>query len=83
MNAGSDSEVRMRVVLKVNGSLFEVDVPPGEVLLDTLRGLGFRGVKDGCRASDCGSCTVILDGKPVASCSVLTGQADGCSITTI
>jgi len=83
VSEGLRSEVRMRVALTVNGSPFEVDVPPGEVLLDTLRGLGFRGVKDGCRVSDCGSCTVILDGKPVASCSVLTGQADGCSVTTI
>ena len=73
----------MKVALTVNGSPFEVDVPPGEVLLDTLRGLGFRGVKDGCRVSDCGSCTVLVDGRPVASCSVLTGQVEGSSITTI
>ncbi|MFH1689798.1 MAG: molybdopterin cofactor-binding domain-containing protein [Candidatus Eisenbacteria bacterium] len=73
----------MRVALTVNGDRFEVDVPPGEVLLDTLRGLGFRGVKDGCRVSDCGSCTVLLDGRPVASCSVLTGQVEGCDVTTI
>ena len=73
----------MKVALTVNGSPFEVDVPPGEVLLDTLRGLGFRGVKDGCRASDCGSCTVLVDGRPMASCSVLTGQVEGSSITTI
>lgn len=73
----------MTVSITVNGRAFEVDVPPGEVLLDTLRGLGFRGVKDGCRVSDCGSCAVLLDGRPVASCSVLTGQVDGSSITTI
>jgi putative selenate reductase molybdopterin-binding subunit len=73
----------MTVVFTVNDRAIEVNVPPGEVLLDTLRGLGFRGVKDGCRAGDCGSCAVLLDGRPVASCSVLTGQAEGCSITTI
>ena len=73
----------MTVSFTVNGKPFEVDVPPGEVLLDTLRGLGFRGVKDGCRVSDCGSCTVLMDGRPVASCSVLTGQAEGRDITTI
>jgi putative selenate reductase molybdopterin-binding subunit len=73
----------MKVAFTVNGEPLEIDVPPGEVLLDTLRGLGFRGVKDGCRVSDCGCCTVMMDGRPVASCSVLTGQAGGTSITTI
>ena len=73
----------MTVAFSVNGKAFEVDVPPGEVLLDTLRGLGFRGVKDGCRVSDCGCCTVILDGRPVASCSILTGSVEGGEITTI
>ncbi len=54
----------MTVAFIVNGGPVEVEVPPGEVLLDTLRGLGFRGVKDGCRASDCGSCAILLDGRP-------------------
>ncbi len=73
----------MTVAFTVNGKAFEVSVPPGEVLLDTLRDLGFKGVKDGCRVSDCGCCTVLMDGRPVASCSVLTGQAEGREITTI
>ena len=77
MSRTSTSEVLMRVEFTVNGSRFEVDVPPGEVLLDTLRGLGFRGVKDGCRVSDCGTCTVLLDGRPVPSCTVLTGPRRG------
>ncbi|MBN2565779.1 MAG: molybdopterin-dependent oxidoreductase [Candidatus Eisenbacteria bacterium] len=73
----------MTVSFSVNSKVFEVSVPPGEVLLDTLRGLGFKGVKDGCRSSDCGCCTVLLDGRAVASCSILTGQVEGRSITTI
>jgi putative selenate reductase molybdopterin-binding subunit len=73
----------MLVAFTVNGTPVEVEIPPGEVLLDTLRDLGMKGVKDGCRGSDCGSCTVLLDGRPVASCSVLTGQIEGCEITTI
>lgn len=73
----------MSVRLTVNGREFQVSAPPGEVLLDTLRDLGFRGVKDGCRSSECGCCTVLLDGRPVASCSILTGQLDGRSVVTI
>lgn len=73
----------MLVAFSVNGKPVDVEVPPGEVLLDTLRDLGMKGVKDGCRGSDCGSCTVLLDGRPVASCSVLTGQVEGCEVTTI
>jgi len=73
----------MTVRLTVNGTSHEVTVEPGEVLLDTLRRLGFRGVKSGCRTGSCGSCTVLLDGRPVPSCTILTVQADGGEITTI
>jgi putative selenate reductase molybdopterin-binding subunit len=73
----------MNVRFKVNGKTVSVDVPPCEVLLDTLRGLGYRGVKSGCRSGSCGSCTVLLDGRPVSSCSVLTPRVEGHDITTI
>lgn len=71
------------VRFNVNGTDHEVSVPPGEVLVDTLRGLGYRGVKSGCRGGSCGTSTVLLDGRPVPACIVLTGQAEGHRVTTV
>ena len=71
------------VRFSVNGTDHEVSVAPGEALLDTLRGLGYRGVKSGCRSGSCGTSTVLLEGRPVPACIVLTGQVEGRSITTI
>jgi len=73
----------MTVRFAVNGRPFATDVAPGDMLLDTLRRLGFRGVKSGCRSGNCGVCTVLLDGQPVPSCSVLTARVDGRDVTTI
>ena len=57
---------------------------PGDTLLRTLRdALGLTGAKAGCENGDCGACTVLLDGKPVKSCLVLTLSAAGHRITTI
>ncbi|MEM0020583.1 MAG: (2Fe-2S)-binding protein [Fervidicoccaceae archaeon] len=68
----------------LNGEKIEVDVPPNEILLDTLRlRLGVKGPKRGCERAECGTCTVLLDGKPVYSCNILTVQADGREIMTI
>ncbi|HAJ74359.1 MAG TPA: (2Fe-2S)-binding protein [Lachnospiraceae bacterium] len=59
-------------------------VEPNRTLLDVLReDLGLTGVKHGCDDSNCGVCTVIMDGKAVKSCSVLIGQAEGTKVTTI
>ena len=53
-------------------------------LLDTLRhDAGLTGTKKGCDVGECGSCTIIMNGKPVNSCLVLAPEADGCTITTI
>jgi putative selenate reductase molybdopterin-binding subunit len=71
------------VRLTVNGKPLVVSAEPGEVLLDTLRRSGFAGVKVGCRSGNCGACTVLLDGRPVPSCSVLTVRVEGRSVTTI
>jgi len=73
----------MEISFVVNGRTVVLDVEPDEVLLDTLRDLGYHGVKSGCRTGSCGSCTVLLDGRPVPSCTVLAAQADGHEITTI
>jgi len=70
--------------LTVNDRKYEVAVEPNRTLVDLLRyQLGLTGTKKGCDLGDCGSCTVIMDGKPVNSCLVLAVQADGKTITTI
>lgn len=67
----------------INEQPFEAAVAPDMLLLDFLRQRGLMGVKRGCETSNCGLCTVWIDGKPVLSCSVLAARADGCHITTI
>lgn len=61
----------MQIEVTINGQWHSVEVAPGEVLLDVLRRLGFKGVKEGCREGQCGVCMVLLDGQPVNSCLVL------------
>ncbi len=73
----------MELRFVVNGRDVAVEVEPAEVLLDTLRRLGSRGVKSGCRTGSCGTCTVLLDGRPVPSCTVLAAQVEGREVTTI
>jgi carbon-monoxide dehydrogenase small subunit len=68
----------------LNGDPVEVAVRPEETLLQTLRErLGLTGTKQGCDLGDCGSCTVLLDGKPVLSCLVLAADAEGHTVLTI
>lgn len=70
--------------LTINGKAYEVAVKPNQTLVDLIRyDLGLTGTKKGCEVGDCGSCTVILNGKAVNSCLVLAMEADGCDITTI
>ena len=70
--------------LIVNGRAHEVEIRPHEKLSDVLRKqLGFYGVRVSCNEGECGSCTVIMDGKPVTACLVLGMQAEGREITTI
>lgn len=72
------------VTLTVNGRRQAVAVGPGTTLQQVLRNdLGLTGTKNGCEVGDCGACTVIMDGRAVASCLVLAVQADGSEITTI
>jgi len=72
------------IKLNVNGTTYEVEVEPNETLASVLRHrLNFRGVRISCEEGECGSCTVLLDGKPVTSCLMLAMQAEGKEITTI
>lgn len=72
------------VSFEVNGRPVELLVAPNRTLLEVLReDLGLTGVKHGCDDSNCGVCTVIMDGKAVKSCSILIGQAEGTKVTTI
>lgn len=70
--------------LTINDQAYEVAVAPNQTLLDVLRyQLELTGTKKGCELGDCGSCTVIMDDKPVNSCLVLAMQAVGRDIKTI
>ncbi|HCY86246.1 MAG TPA: (2Fe-2S)-binding protein [Desulfobacteraceae bacterium] len=68
---------------KINGRTYEENIAPDRTLIEFLRGLGFLSVKQGCDTSNCGLCTVWLDGTPVLSCSMLAARANGRAITTI
>ena len=72
------------VAVTVNGARREADVEPRTLLVYFLREtLGLTGTNVGCDTSSCGSCTVLLDGESVKSCTLLAVQADGREITTI
>jgi len=73
----------MKTNITVNGTLRTFDVKPDEYLLDTLKENGYTSIRRGCDTTSCGVCTVLLDGKPVASCSYLTCRAEGREITTV
>jgi carbon-monoxide dehydrogenase small subunit len=74
----------MRVALRVNGERCEADVWEGDSLLFALRErLGFPGSKNACEQGECGSCSVLLDGKLVCSCLVLAVQAEGHDVVTV
>jgi carbon-monoxide dehydrogenase small subunit len=72
------------VALEINGVRREVQVEPRTLLAELIRDhLGLTGTKIGCDTSQCGACTIHLDGKAVKSCTVLAVQADGSTVTTI
>jgi carbon-monoxide dehydrogenase small subunit len=74
----------MRLELMVNGEPREADVWAGESLLYVLRErLGLPGSKNACEQGECGSCSVLFDGKLVCACLVLAAQADGHELVTV
>ena len=79
-----DGIKRYLINLRVNGDDFTVIVKANTLLVNLLRDrLNLTGTKKGCELGNCGSCTVLLDGKPVNSCLVLALEADGHEILTI
>ena len=73
----------MEVTLLINGDRFSFSANPDEVLLDTLRKLGYKSVKRGCDTASCGVCNVMVEGKLVASCAYLTVRANHKHIMTL
>ena len=72
------------VELKVNGRDYEIAIEPSKLLLDTLRqDLELTGSKRGCDDSSCGACTVLVDGVPMLSCTLLAASCEGQEITTV
>ncbi|MBR5444491.1 MAG: 2Fe-2S iron-sulfur cluster binding domain-containing protein [Clostridia bacterium] len=73
----------MEITILLNGKKRAAEVSADTVLFDLLRDLGCASVKCGCETSACGLCTVLLDEKPVLSCSVLAVRADGRKVDTL
>ncbi len=73
----------MQVILHVNDEEKTWETTPGELLIDTLRGHGYFGVKRGCQSGDCGACAVLVDGRAVNACVTFTGSVAGRGVLTI
>ena len=73
----------MEIKLTLNGRAITADVAPDLLLLDFVRDRGCLSVKRGCETANCGLCTVLMDEKPILSCSMLAARADGHKITTL
>jgi carbon-monoxide dehydrogenase small subunit len=74
----------MEVHVTINGATTTRDIEPRVLLADYIRThAGLTGTHIGCDTTSCGACTVLLDGKPVKSCTVLAVQADGREVTTV
>ena len=73
----------MEVKFNLNGLDVIWSVQPGDFLLDSLRAHNIKSVKKGCDGSACGVCTVLVDDKPVLSCSLLTAKVEGHYVTTV
>lgn len=75
---------KVPVTLAVNGVSYPLELDPGTSLLAAVReAVGLTGAKEGCDDSECGACMMLLDGKPVNSCSYLALQAQGATVTTV
>jgi carbon-monoxide dehydrogenase small subunit len=76
--------MRVPATLDVNGTSYAVELEPHASLLEAVRdAVGLTGSKEGCDDSECGACMMLIDGKPVNSCSYLALQAEGRAVTTV
>ena len=73
----------MKINFFLNGKKVQEEIAPDLLLLDLLRQKGCYSVKRGCETANCGLCTVLMDEKPVLSCSMLAARADGKKIVTL
>ncbi|MGN0398541.1 MAG: (2Fe-2S)-binding protein [Blautia sp.] len=73
----------MKIKFSLNGKTVQEEIAPDLLLLDLLRQKGCYSVKRGCETANCGLCTVLMNKKPVLSCSVLAARADGQQIVTL
>jgi carbon-monoxide dehydrogenase small subunit len=79
-----DQRMKQIIQLYVNDHLYDVIISPRDILVDVLRKrMGFTGTKKGCGHGDCGTCTVLIDGKAVLSCLTLAIACQGKKILTI
>jgi aerobic-type carbon monoxide dehydrogenase small subunit (CoxS/CutS family) len=84
MQARSEAKLTITILTTINGSQQEVAVRPNQTLLEFLRdNLSLQGSVEGCGVGVCGSCTVLVDGRPVSSCLMLASNAEGKKVTTI
>jgi aerobic carbon-monoxide dehydrogenase small subunit len=83
-DAAPDSVPVRRITVSVNGERRTADIEPRLLLAHLLRqGLKLTGTHTGCDTTSCGACTVLFDGRPVKSCTMLAVQADGHEVTTV
>ena len=73
----------MKINFWLNGAKKEAEISPDTMLLEFLRSLGCYSVKRGCETANCGLCTVLVNDKPMLSCSVLAARIDGKKVTTM
>lgn len=73
----------MEIKLTLNGKAVTASVEADTLLIDFVRDHGCLSVKRGCETANCGLCTILMDGKPILSCSTLAARADGRTITTL
>lgn len=73
----------MKINFWLNGAQKEAEISPDTMLLEFLRSLGCYSVKRGCETANCGLCTVLVNDKPMLSCSVLAARIDGKKVTTM